>query len=340
MTLQSNVSLREVFDEFERIKNTVRIIGSPEMARDTAQFPNKELAVYPQKGYANNQSEIKVPLSLLQKAENNLKAENIKEGVNIFGLTGNLPVFTKKYKQKAYAAMPDSFNYSYEDIDGFTLRKIDGMSYINSDMDSNGAIYVIGSKNLYSGGTHYNHMCIINPSTFKVSKEVEFTGATNSPQINCFCVFNGTTIKYYRIYYNNYWYLQELDTNTLSIIKTTKLQSNSWHVWGGWDESIQKGRIFTNGSNRFRELDPDTLAIIKETESAKNYTSCDAFYDHNQSRYRMFAMRTDKTSVDEINTDTLEVLSTNVRPVFEGSSFSMSETESILYKNKEYVFLY
>nr|DAP48669.1 MAG TPA: hypothetical protein [Caudoviricetes sp.] len=340
MTLATSASLRQVFDEFERIKNSIRIIERSELARDVGQYSLGDLGVYPQIGYANSGSVVRVPLSMLQKVEKDLIAENIKEGINIFGLTGTLPVFTKKYKQKAYVSMSDSDNYCYEDIDGFTLRKIDGMSYINSDMDRNGTTYIIGSKNFYSGGNHYNYMCLINPATFKVTKEVEFSGSSNSPKTNCFCVFNGTTIKYYRIYGGGYWYLQELDIASLSVIKTTKLESNSWDVFGGWDENTQKGRIFTRGGNRFRELDPETLAIIRETENAKDYTSCDAFFDHNQNKYRIFATKTGKVSIDEINPDTLAVVASNVRPIFTGSGFSMSETESLLFRDKEYVFLY
>lgn len=90
MTLQSNASLREVFDEFERIKNNTRIIGNPELAIKTAKYSNGDIAVYAQKGYFNKQSQLRVTSSQLQSIETNLKVENIKEGVNIFGLTGSL----------------------------------------------------------------------------------------------------------------------------------------------------------------------------------------------------------------------------------------------------------
>lgn len=133
MSLSTNASLREVFDEFERIKNNIRIIERPELARDTAQFPTKELAVYPQKGYANEGSEIKVPLNLLQKAENNLKAENVKEGINIFGLVGTLPVATEKLIPRMYIC--ERYTH-YRELDVNT-RAILNSVLINSNNSSN-----------------------------------------------------------------------------------------------------------------------------------------------------------------------------------------------------------
>ncbi|MNC00614.1 hypothetical protein D3C75_479450 [compost metagenome] len=91
------------------VTGTVPIITSgSDPAQDVGLWPDGGLAVYPSPGYRGGGAgpgEIKVSSAQLQAAEADLRASNIRSGVNVFGVTGTL-VEGKPFATGTYSSGP------------------------------------------------------------------------------------------------------------------------------------------------------------------------------------------------------------------------------------------
>lgn len=304
MTLPTSASLKQVFDEFERIKNSIRIIKESEVAKGTGQYSStRELFVWPYEGYANEGSVIKVPLDMLQSAEKNLIAENVKEGINIFGLDGTLPFATEKLVPRMYVCERGS---AYHELDVNTRVILNSVS-IDSNNDSNlWCIYNSGKLEIYYmyGRNIRKYDDMLLKSTFVVTDETNgmrntavFSYVDSSNRDRVFRLDNGNLLEYstrdytvisskpskiniitsivhngrFRMFaFINSNTLAEINENDYSVIKSV---------------SVDKGgtlSVYVNDSGKLviaslrvdytlRYYDADTLATINTINANKNY---------------------------------------------------------------------
>ena len=304
MALNTSASLKQVFDEFERIKESIRIIKESEVAKGTGQYSStRELFVWPYEGYANEGSVIKVPLDMLQSAEKNLIAENVKEGINIFGLDGTLPVATEKLVPRMYVCERNS---AYHELDVNTRVILNSVS-IDSNNDSNlWCIHNSGKLEIYYmyGRNIRKYDDMLLKSTFVVTDETNgmrntavFSYVDSSNRDRVFRLDNGNLLEYstrdytvisskpskiniitsivhngrFRMFaFINSNTLAEINENDYSVIKSV---------------SVDKGgtlSVYVNDSGKLviaslrvdytlRYYDADTLAAINTISVNKNY---------------------------------------------------------------------
>ncbi|MDU6116112.1 MAG: hypothetical protein E6649_17015 [Paeniclostridium sordellii] len=305
MTLQSNVSIKEVFDEFERIEKATRIIGRPELARDTAQFPTKELAVYPPKGYVNNQSEIKVPLNLLQKSEPNLKKENIKKGVSIFGEVGTMSEVEEKLTPRMYVCERDK---AYRELDINTRTVLNSVTidsnnswdiWCNSANGKTALIYTYG-HNIYKYDDQLSNNTYVADDTSRHMKDSNiFSYVDSQKRDRVFRVSGGNLLEYNT---SNYTIISSKPSKVDIITATTHndrfrmfafINSSNLAEINEHDHSVIRSvnidrvgdiAVYSNESNKLilavfknnhtmQYFDADTLTIINTVKINSDYVS-------------------------------------------------------------------
>ncbi|MDU6113834.1 MAG: hypothetical protein E6649_05425 [Paeniclostridium sordellii] len=303
MTLATSASLSQVFDEFERIKNSIRIIERSELARDVGQYSLGDLGVYPQIGYANSGSVVRVPLSMLQKVEKDLIAENIKEGVNIFGLVGTLPFATEKLVPRMYICERGS---AYRELDVNTTAILNSVS-IDSNNDynlwciHNGGkleLFYMYGKNIYK----YDDMLVKNTyvatdATNGMRNTAVFSYVDSSNRDRVFRLDNGNLLEYstrdytvissnpsnisiitsinhngrFRMFaFINGDTLAEINENNHSIINSVSIdRGGTLSVYVNDSGKLVIASL--RGNYTLRYYDADTLATINTISANKNY---------------------------------------------------------------------
>lgn len=69
---------------------SIPILSSSTSASEVSIYSNRDVAVRPPKGFCDGTVQIKATSAQLQQAEPNLNPNNIKQGVNVLGVVGNL----------------------------------------------------------------------------------------------------------------------------------------------------------------------------------------------------------------------------------------------------------
>lgn len=305
MTLQSNASLREVFDKFERIKNNTRIIGNPELAIKTAKYSNGDIAVYAQKGYFNNRSQLRVTSSQLQSIETNLKVENIKEGVNIFGVAGTLPVATEKLTPRMYVCERDK---AYRELDINTRTVLNSVTtdsnnswdiWCNSANGKTTLIYMYGdniykyddqlSNNTYVADDTSRHMDDSNIFSYVDSQKKDRVFRVSGGNLLEYNTSNYTVIsskptklttataitydnKFRMFAFINHNALAEINEHDNSVIRSVNIDRvGDIAVYANESNKLIIAVFKTNHTMQY--FDADTLTIINTVKINSDYVS-------------------------------------------------------------------
>ncbi|MEG2787336.1 MAG: hypothetical protein RR942_05890 [Romboutsia sp.] len=321
MALQPNVSIKEVFDEFERIENATHIIGSPELARDTSQFPTKELAVYPPKGYIDDKSEVKVPLNLLQKAEPNLKKENIKKGVSIFGEVGTMSEIEEKLTPRMYVCEKDK---AYRELDINTRAVLNSVTtnsnnswdiWCNSANGKTTLIYMYG-LNVYKYDDQLsNNTYVANDASRHMSDSNIFSYVDSAKKDRVFRVSGGNLLEY--------------DTENYSVISSKPSTLTT-----------ATAITYNNKFRMFAFLNQSTLAEINEYDnSVIRSVNIDRVGDiavyADESNKLIIAVFKNNHTMQYFDADTLAIINT-VKINSDYVSMSVGFSKELTYKGEVY----
>lgn len=306
MTLPTSASLKQVFDEFERIKESIRIIKESEVAKGTGQYSStKELFVWPYEGYANEGSVIKVPLNMLQSAEKNLKKENIKKGVSIFGEVGTMSEVEEKLSPRMYVCERDK---AYRELDISTRTVLNSVSidsnnswdiWCNSANGKTTLIYMYGdniykyddqlSNNTYVADDTSRHMDDSNIFSYVDSQKKDRVFRVSGGNLLEYNTSNYTVIsskptklttataitydnKFRMFAFINHNALAEINEHDNSVIRSVNIDRvGDIAVYANESNKLIIAVFKTNHTMQY--FDADTLTIINTVKINSDYVS-------------------------------------------------------------------
>lgn len=271
MALSNNASIKEVIDTFEQING--KIIDRGGARTITPSASNQVLSKGNYKG----------DITIL--GDSNLKEENIKQGVKIFGKTGTL-VSAQKIFRPRIMAVGESFEYIdgdnyttlYRSESSYGSRSIGGGS-VNSEQAAMFCMYSGSVSNIDIYSSTYSTTKFIRPTVSDLYNLVcVYVKSTN--QTKYFARYNGSSNREIR----------EINIANMSTIRTVYTTTSYEALTVVFDESTNKLRMFTSESpNIIRERNPDNGAIIRTINTPDPYNSISGIAAHYQNgKVRLF----------------------------------------------------
>ena len=241
----------------------------------TAQWPNGDLAIYPQAGYYGGLGvgEVRVPVSQLQAADGDLAAGNIRSDKAIFGVQGSIPVFSGgHYVTPEFTTWDGAVFFRPNGAGGSGQMLFEGDSWVRGNEPN------LLSSNIRKGTSIFGKAGTmvegpnLGPDTVFMSMGYNTVPVPNSGGMYYYLDFysNMGTLSIVRSYYNSAGVFQYREplvsvdyTAGLRLYRDTFVTNQYWSSWGDIydDGGYDRARIRTYNYNGVLLADTGTISI-------------------------------------------------------------------------------